>query len=363
MLSRINEVRNELINQKLDALFITNQQNVSYLTGFVGLAPNEREGFLFISPENAYLLTFPTYFGLYEKGGKEFITLNITQNKKLSDHITEILKNENIHTVGFEKENLTVSELDSLKNKLNISFAGSEGIVEKLRIIKNEDELKNIHKAAKITDLAFDFIKTKIYRGVSEKELALELEFFLKKNAGDTAFSPIVAFNENAAIPHYLPDNRQQITDNSLILLDYGAKFNGYCADMTRVVFFGQPKSHWLTIYNTVLQAQKLALDNIEINIAAGLPDKIARDFIKSEGFPEYPHGLGHGVGLAIHEAPRLRIDSKDILRENMVVTVEPGIYIPGNCGVRIEDLVVLKKEGVEILSKSPKLLKELIIL
>lgn len=363
MLPRINNVRNKLQNQKLDALFITNQHNVAYLTSFVGLSPQEREGYFFITPNSAFLLTFPTYFGLYEKGGPGFTAVNITMPKRLSDHLSEIIKGEKIKNVGFEKENLTVAELASLKNKLKIKFTETEGIVEKFRLIKDDAELGHIKNAAKITDLAFDFIRTKISaNSVTEKELALDLEFFLKKNADDIAFSPIVAFNDNAAIPHYLPNNRQQLTNNSLILLDFGAKVNGYCADMTRVVFFGKPDNHRLAIYNTVLQAQKLALDTLKINIAASEPDKIARDYIKSKGFPDYPHGVGHGVGLAIHEAPRLRIDSKDNLSENMVVTVEPGIYLPGNCGVRIEDLVVLKKEGIEILSKSPKLLENVIL-
>ncbi len=301
MLPRINEVRNNFVNQKLDSFFITNQQNVSYLTGFAGLAPYEREGFLFITPQKAYLLTFPTYFGLYEKGGEDFVTLNITQTKRLSDHLAEIIKKEKIKSIGFEKENLTVSELDSLKNKLHVSFMGTEGIVETLRIIKNAGELENIQIAAQITDLGFEFVKTKIKEGITEKELALELEFFLKKNAGDIAFPPIIAFNENAAIPHYLPDNRQQITDNSLILLDFGAKVNGYCADMTRVVFWGTPKNEWVKVYDTVLSAQKMALEKLRTNINAGLVDKISRDFISQSGYPEYPHGLGHGVGLAIH--------------------------------------------------------------
>ncbi len=363
MLSRINKIRDSIFNQKLDALFITNQHNITYLTNFSGLAPNEREGFFFLTSQNSYLLTFPTYFGLYEKGGDGFSTLNITQTKKISDHISEIIQKENLKTVGFEKENLTVAELESLQNKLNIKLISTEGIVEKFRLVKDDNEISAIKIAAKVTDMAFDFIKTKVKKSVSEKELALDLEFFLKKNADDIAFSPIVAFNENAAIPHYLPDNRKQLTDNSLILLDFGAKVNGYCADMTRVVFFGKPKNHWLTIYNTVLQAQKLALEKLRANVAANSIDKIARDYITSKGFPQYPHGLGHGVGLAIHEAPRLRIDSKDILKENMAVTVEPGIYLPGDCGVRIEDLVLLKDRGIEILSKSPKLLKDSIIL
>lgn len=357
MSSRIDSVRKIIEKVKIDAFFVTNQQNVSYLTGFSGLSPHEREGFLFITPNYAYLLTFPTYFGLYEKGGEGFVTLNISQSKKLSDHLSEIIKKEKILSFGFEKENLTVAELDSLKNKLEIQFTETSGVVENLRILKTPEEISYIQKAAYITDLAFDFIQTKIIKGVSEKDLSFELEFFLKKNADGVAFPPIVAFDKNAAIPHYLPNNKEHITNNNLILMDFGAKVNGYCADMTRVIFFGTPKDRWVKVYETVLAAQKIALESLKTEIAASEPDGKAREYLKACNFPDYPHGLGHGVGLSIHEAPRLRKESMEILKENMVVTVEPGIYIPGECGVRIEDLVVLRKDGIEILSKSDKTL------
>lgn len=363
MSNPFDRVRQSLKEIKLSAIFITDQKNVSYLTGFTGLEPHAREGFLFITLTEAYLLTFPTYFGLYDKGGNGFVTLNITQKKKLSDHLSEIIENEKIKKVGFEKENLTVAELDSLKDKLKTQLLETSYIVENLRLVKTPDEISKITKAAVITDQAFGFIQTKIKKGVTEKELAFELEFFLKKKAGGIAFSPIVAFNANTAIPHYLPNNHQPLSDNSLILLDFGANESGYCADMTRVVFFGTPKDNWVKIYETVLEAQKLALNSLKPGIITGEVDKIARQYILSLGYADYPHGLGHGVGLSVHEAPRLKKDNTEILKDNMVVTVEPGIYIPGECGVRIEDLVVLKCGGIEILSKSPKLLKKLIII
>ncbi|OGG20494.1 hypothetical protein A3D03_03485, partial [Candidatus Gottesmanbacteria bacterium RIFCSPHIGHO2_02_FULL_40_13] len=269
--------------------------------------------------------------------------------------LTEIIKREKINKIGFEKDNLTVSEYESLKTKLPSFLTPTENIVEEERLTKDNDEITKIKSAAKMTDMAFEYIKEKIKKGVSEKDLALELEFFLKKNAGDIAFPPIVAYDENAAIPHYLSSNDQRLTTNSLILLDFGAKVEGYCADMTRVVFFGSPDNNQVKIYNTVYKAQELALKKIKSGLKTAEIDKVAREYIKSAGFPEYPHGLGHGVGLAIHEAPRLKPESLEVLKENMVVTVEPGIYLEGNCGVRIEDLVVLTKEGCEILSKSSK--------
>ncbi len=399
MLSRITQVREKLKKLDIDAFFVTSQPNVSYLTGFAGLSPNEREGFLLVSRNNSHLFTFPTYFQLYCQGGGGFKTLEITQTVRLKDHLTTIIGKEKIRTIGYESENLTVAELESLKKKTAVSWRKTHKVVEDLRIIKDKTEIAKIKKAALVTDQAFDFIKTKIRKGVTEKELALELEFFLKKTAGDIAFSPIVAFNKNAAIPHYLPTNpstslrtkSQRLTTNSLILMDFGAKYEGYCADMTRIIFFGKPLEKHLKTYRVVLKAQMKVLKETKNyqsschcdpdgnrekqsrdatviptgsprpDVTSGLAmtgdtlDCIARDYIKSHGFVPYPHGLGHGVGLSIHEDPRLKIGSKDILREGMVFTVEPGIYLPGQYGIRIEDLVLLKKDGIEILSKTTK--------
>ncbi|MBI4990903.1 aminopeptidase P family protein [Candidatus Gottesmanbacteria bacterium] len=351
MIKRIEKVRNVIKKQNLDALFVTDQYNVTYLTNFAGLSPNEREGFLLITKKHAFLLTFPTYFGLYKEGGAGFATLNITHAKRLTDHLAEIIRREKIKSVGFEKENLTIAELESL-TKTGSDLTGfkgltpTNGIVEKLRVTKDTNELEYIKKAAAFTDLAFDFIKTKIKRGITEKELALELEFFLKQRADDIAFSPIVAFNENAAIPHYLPSPFSQLTNHNLILLDFGAKVGGYCSDMTRVIFFGKPKAGLAKAYQSVLAAQKLALKILKTGLVCGAIDKSIKKILTSQGYPRYEHGLGHGVGLAIHEAPRLKIGSKEKLAENMVVTVEPGIYMEGKYGIR-----------------TPKLLKELIIL
>lgn len=357
---RLERIRKKLSQNHLEALFISNQHNVTYVTGFAGLSPHEREGFLLVTGKNAYLLTFPTYFGLYKHGGDGFKALCITAEKRLTDHLNMIFAEEKIQTLGIEKENLTLAEYASLKSKLSVSFMETEGFVEAFRMIKDENEIMKIRKAAEVTDRAFIAIQKEILEGISERTLALSLEYFIKKNAHDIAFPPIVAFGKNAAIPHYLPSNDQRLTISSLILLDFGAKVDGYCSDMTRVVFLGTPNEKEVKIYKTVLEAQKRALAILKDGIEANEADRLARSYIASCGFPEYPHSLGHGVGLAIHEAPRLKAGNTQILKEGMVVTVEPGIYLEGSCGVRIEDLVVLRKDGIEILSKSSK---ELIIL
>ncbi|MBI2612120.1 aminopeptidase P family protein [Candidatus Gottesmanbacteria bacterium] len=350
----LSQLQEKLHHLNLDALFISDQYNVSYLSLFTGLSPNEKEGFLFITKNKIFLLTFSTYYGLFRQRD-DLHCLCITPQTRLSHHLDKICRQEEIKRIGFEKTNLTVSELESLEKKVKANWIPTLGIVEKLRQIKSSKELQKIKKAATITDEAFKFVKSKIKKGISEKELALEIELFLKRRAGDVAFPPIVAFNDHSSIPHYIPSTNYKLQTNSLILLDFGAKVDGYCADMTRVIFYGKPKNEYLNIYNVVKDTQQKALNSLKPGIKAEMPDKIAKKNIRKHGYPEYLHGLGHGVGLAIHEDPRLKIGNNDLLKSGMVVTVEPGIYIDNLCGVRIEDLVVLNKTGIEILSKSTK--------
>jgi Xaa-Pro aminopeptidase len=363
MLNRIKKIRKVVSQLHLDAFFITNHDNITYLTEFSGLSAGERESYLLITQKEAYFLTFPTYYKLFKNVDHSFDVLNITSNKKLHHHLQEIIEKEKIKLIGIEKENLTLSEFIFLRKKLKIELKETTKIVENLRIIKEKEEIEAISQAANVGDLAFEFIKTKIKGNISEKFLALELEFFIKKRADDIAFSPIVAFDKNAAIPHYLPSHNSQLTTNNLILLDFGAKISGYCSDMTRVIFFGKPINEQIKAYQAVLKAQQLSLKKLKAGLKGADLDKQAKKYLVSYGYPEYQHGLGHGVGISVHEAPRLRLDSQQVLTENMVVTLEPAIYLEDEYGIRIEDLVVLKKEGVEVLSKSSKSLKEIIIL
>lgn len=360
MTDRIEKVRIEIRRLKVDALFITDQYNVSYLTGFSGFTAHEREGYFFITRQSAFLLTFPAYFGLYQQGGAGFITFNITPNKRMSDVLNGIIGKENIKSIGIEKNNLTLKEFESLCRKLKTKLAKTEGIVEKFRLIKDKSEIESIKKACEIGDLAFTHIKKIIKKGISEKDLAVELEYFIKRKADDIAFPPIVAYNENAAIPHYLSNNRQQLTNNSLILFDFGARINGYCSDMTRIIFFGNPSPEISKAYKSVLDVQQRIIRTLRIETRCQTYDKTAKKMLVNKGYEKFQHGLGHGVGLAVHEAPRLKSGSLEMLKENMIVTVEPGIYIEGKFGIRIEDLVLLKEEGIEVLTKSSK---EIIIL
>jgi Xaa-Pro aminopeptidase len=229
------------------------------------------------------------------------------------------------------------------------------------RVIKTPREISKIKKACNLGDKVFDYILRKIHLGITEKELVREIDSFIKNSGSKPSFPTIVAFGKNSANIHNVPaDNK--LAKNQIILLDFGVELNGYCSDMTRTIFFGKPTEKQKKMYGTVLKAQSLAIKAIKDKSILKKPikefdiDKIARDYIISQGFESFKHGLGHGIGKKVHEfPPRLSPKSKNYLKVGMVFSIEPGIYISNFGGVRIEDLVVLEKSGPRILTRSPK--------
>lgn len=342
--------------QKTDALLITNPTNIRYLTEFVGVAPEEREAYVLKTTETIYLFTNALYIE-DAKSLPNVTAIQISRENPLSMELAKLVDTLGTQTIEFEEANLTVAEFTKLKSVLSdVSLSPTRNRIESLRIIKRKDELENIKLAAKITDQCFSFILKRIRPGITESRLAWEIESFFKVRAGGNAFSPIVAFNEHSSQPHYMSHGNNPLRKNSLILLDFGARVNGYCADMTRVVFLGTPKPEWANAYEAVLEANEKAIDLLKSGQRHGATlDAAAKEIIAEAGLPPYPHSLGHAVGLDIHEAPRLSMNADEILKADMVVTVEPGVYIEGRYGIRIEDLVLVKQKNVEILSKSPK--------
>lgn len=364
MKDKLQQVSKQLKSKRLDGLLVTNQANITYLTSITSLSSLERQVYMFLTQKESYLFLPPLVHHLYRDYQNTHIE-KLSSRKKLINYIYQISKKYSLKTIGFEEKDVTVAELGLFKKKLlhlNLKEAG--GIVERLRLRKSEAELKFIKKACHITDQAYRYILTKIKPGVSEKQLALELEFFIKNKTDDTSFSPIVAFDKNSAIPHFVPSTNKTLSRNSLILFDFGAKVNGYCSDMTRVVFWGNPDGKFKKVYQTVLEAQNIAVRLLGKKTAlsgSGI-DRQIKDFIKKKAYPIYPHGLGHGVGIEIHEDPRLKLGKKDQLAPQMVFTLEPAIYLQGWGGVRIEDTVLLKEDGAEVLTKSPKDLDTIIL-
>ncbi len=355
----------------LDAILVSCVPNIIYLTGYSGFSKDEREAFVFITKSKQYLATDGRYIEEVKKLVSNFEIIEITSSNPFKKILAALTKKHQIKKLGIEEKNLTVHEQKTLLSHYNDTYHYSDQI-NKLRAIKSIDEVAAIEKACALGDKTFNYILTKIKAGVTEKRLAWEIEFFIKKQGADISFTPIVAFGANSAVPHHQTSNTKLVTRNTLILLDFGVKINNYCSDMTRVVFFGKATAKQKRIYETVLQAQKRAIEFInqhlrgdrmgssEVSLNAKAVDKVSRDYIINAGFPAFPHTLGHGIGLEVHEAPRLGPKSKDKLVPGMVFSIEPGIYIPEFGGVRIEDLVVLKKSGPRLLTKATRKIIEI---
>lgn len=371
MISPLSKIKEEIKSSKLDAVLISSVPNIVYLTGYAGFFTAEREGFLLICKNNQYFITDPRSGGEIRERVKDFELAEISTYFPLKKLFKKLADKHKIKLLGIEENNLTVSEFKLIKKH----FKTRHFDLKKIKSIKNSDEVLKIEKACELGDKTFDFILKKIKLGVSEKEIAREIEFFIKKHGGDLSFPSIVAFGKNSAIPHHVPTfNSQLSTFNSIVLLDFGVKLNNYCSDMTRTIFFGKASQKFKKMYNTVLEAQKIAIQQFnnlaikQLKIKASEIDKIARNYIISKGYETIPHSLGHGIGLEVHESPSLSPKSKNILKIGMVFSIEPGIYLPNFGGVRIEDLVVLKKSGlpagasakVGLLTHSPKNLIEI---
>ena len=356
-MTHLERFQNELKKTGAVAL-VSSHANIFYLCGF-----SFHDGYLLIFPENAYLLTDSRYSeaaGMYADKG--FSVLAPTGG--MLAEIRDLLGAHGAEKLLVEEDNLTVATHDRLVEKLApVTLAkGATAILKELRICKDAGEIAAIREAQRITDAAFAHILGFIRPGVRELDVALELEFFMRKNgAGDIAFDTIAVSGSASALPHGEP--RDRVLEKGFLTMDFGARYGGYCADMTRTVVIGKADAEMKRLYRTVLTAQEAALDMIGEGLFCSAIDKVARDIIDKSGYAGcFGHSLGHGVGIDIHEAPRLSAKAGDaVLARGHVVTVEPGIYLAGQYGCRIEDLVVIGENGkVENLTVSPKELLEL---
>ena len=336
---------------------IENEKNLRYLLEF-----NIDTGYILATHENAYFITDFRYIETAENHLKNSKVSVILQND-LKQDIKDVLEKEQKKNLLIETAYQTISKFEFLKKITeNISVENTlDKIIVDLRITKNEYEIAQIEKAQKITDDAFSHILPFIKEGVSEKELALELEFFMRKNGAEgVSFDLITISDKNTSLPHGVPSYKK-IQKGEFITMDIGCKVNGYCSDMTRTVALGEPTDEMKKVYNTVLLAQKEAFKRIKSGVKTSEVDFAARDFINKSGYEDcFGHATGLGVGLDIHEEPRVSTKSDTILQSGMIITVEPGIYLQDKFGVRIEDMVMVTDEGCYNFTKSNK---ELIIL
>lgn len=355
---RIKKLRKILKEKNLDGFLVSNFYNILYLTGFKTLAENEREAWCLITKDNIYLFTDSRYI----VDNKLLTTKLITPNDGLMKHLMAIATDEKILRMGFEEDDLKVIELQKLKEQLiNIELVSLEKLIIKIRGIKDEEEIKKIKIACQIADQCLGEIVKTIKVGVTEKEVAFKIEFWLKEKGHDMSFYPIVAVDKNSAIPHYDTRNGrdEKVKKNSIILIDFGAKFKEYHSDMTRMIFVGKPTDEMTSIYKALLNAQERTIQELKIDNNPASLDQFCRKIL-SENYElqttTYSHSTGHGVGLQIHEFPKISFTSTDVLLPNQVVTIEPGVYLNDRWGMRIEDTVLIKdNKKIEVLTNFSK--------
>ena len=350
-IKRQNNLKSLFSEKNLDGMLVTNLTHIRYLCGFTGSACS-----LLITHDKCEFITDGRYTF---QSKNEVKGANITIS---SDPHFNVIKKENLLPsnlkIAFDSNNVSHQIYNQLKDIFSsISWEGTSGYVESLAMIKDEKEIDAIKTAVEITDQAFSEVFPMIKIGVKEKEIANQLSFLYRKygDADADAFSPIVGSGIHSAMPHQRPTDKK-IEPGELVVIDSGAKYAGYHADMTRTVATKGYSEKQKEIYNIVLEAQLKSIDGIKSNISCKEIDSIARDHITNAGYGKYfDHGLGHSLGLEIHENPRFSKVSKDILQSNHVMTVEPGIYLEDIGGVRIEDDIVVQDNGCEVLNKTQK--------
>ena len=345
-MSRLNFFREKLKNSSFDGFLVSQEANVSYLSRF-----NAHDSYLLVSKGKVY---FITDFRCLEEARKRLKGIEVFQYKNLFKDISLLAKELKIRRLGFEARDLNYAEYAKIKENLGdkIKFLDTFNIVESLRQIKDQDELREIRAAVDIAVSAFRFIKGYIRPGLTELEIAGELERFIRQRGAEaSSFKIIAASGANSCFPH-AQITKRLLGENDLVLVDMGVEVNGYKSDLTRVFFLGKITSIQCKVYQIVREAQARAIEAIRPGIAISVVDDTARAHITACGYGKYfGHSLGHGIGLEVHEDPSVSNKNKAIVREGMVFTVEPGIYLPGKFGIRIEDMVLVTKKGFEVLS------------
>ncbi len=351
---RLKRLREELAQKEIDAVFISQPESGLYLSGFDGSS-----SFLIITPDEAILATDFRYLeqAKLEVQGYKFLKIS----GDIENWLPGILAELSLKRLGFESRHLSYQlykHLTVITNQLKPKprLIPLDRLVESLRAIKEPEEIELISKAAKISDAALEYIQNMIHTDISERELAWQLEKFLREQGSEVLpFKVIVASGPNSAMPHHKPSSRP-IKPGEPVIVDIGAKISGYSSDITRTICPGETDSKFNQIYDTVLGAQLAAIALITEGMTGREADGIARTVIEEAGYASgFGHSLGHGIGLAAHEEPHLGPNSKERLQNGMVFTIEPGIYLKGWGGVRIEDMVLLQDGKLQVISKAQK--------
>ncbi len=346
--TRRARLRRKFSEHKIDALLLFNLRNIFYLTGF-----NGSDGALLLTPSFTKLFVDGRYT---EQADRQAGNIKVSEYKDKIHGITCAIRRSRFKRIGFDADCLTFEAYKKIAAGLDkVKLTPLTDELQLLRACKDKTEINLMRKAAQISSSAISSLLPEIKHGVSERDLALQLEFNARKLGADSiAFEPIIASGKNAALPHAHPTDKK-IKNGDFIVIDFGVKYKEYCSDETCTVAFGKLTNKQKHAYQAVKGAHDRAIALVKSNILASAVDSCARNAFSEKYRPYFVHGAGHGIGLEVHEAPRLAPNSHDILDSQMVVTVEPGLYFPGQWGIRIEDTVLIKENGCEKLTKMDK--------
>lgn len=356
-MKRVESLRKLLQEQRLDSFLIMQADNRRYISGFTGTS-----GYALVTQNEAYFFTDSRYVeqATAECIGWTVVLLTDSSVEALPRTLADVLSNKNITRLGYEKNFVSVYEAEQLEPLTELctgfQLVPSNDLVSSLRTVKDDEEISRIIHAASIADDTFAHVLNFLRPGLSELDVSLEIEFQMRKlGASGVSFTTIVASGWRSALPHGVA-SKKVLESGDFVTMDFGAVYEGYVSDLTRTVCLGKPSDTQREIYEIVLEAQIQSIEAARAGQTGRTLDAVARDFIQSKGYGDaFGHSLGHGIGLNIHEQPRISRRSEDLLQAGMVITIEPGIYLPKIGGVRIEDDVVLSDDGCRVLTKSPK--------
>jgi Xaa-Pro aminopeptidase len=353
---RLRKLRAEIKQTGVSAILVTNIKNVCYLTGFTGSA-----GYLFVTAKTEILLSDSRYSSQLQDQCPGLEVDIRDANSTMLDSVERVARQSGFGSIAYESESLTKSEFDRIESRLiGVELVTSSGVVEGLRAIKDKTEIAAIRKSIQVTQRAFEVIRSQMTPDQSELQIAHNLEHQMRAfGAKGCAFDPIVGVGSRSALPHGQP-SKKRIGDSPFVLIDWGAEVDLYMSDLTRVLITAKIPAKLRKIYEIVLKSQLAAIRKIRPGVACKAVDSAARKVIESAGFgPQFGHGLGHSFGLEIHESPYMSPIHEGTLKAGMVITVEPGIYVPDFGGVRIEDDILVTPDGHEVLSNLPRQIDE----
>jgi Xaa-Pro aminopeptidase len=352
--NRIAQLRRRFSEYNIEAILVSQPDNLFYLSGCEGM-----EGYLLITTDQSVMLTDFRYIEQARRQSPDYDIFRISG--KMTEWLPALLKDYPVKSLGFESGFATVSFFDQVSAILKNTAAWTSllpvnGLVETLRAIKDAEEIADIEEAARITDAVLSYTETILKPGLTEKQLAWEIEKYMREHGSQSVpFELIVAAGPNSALPHARASDRP-IRAGEPIVVDIGSRHNYYSSDLTRTFFIGRPDDTFKKVYDVVLRAQVTAIENISPGMTGAQADTLARQIIAEAGYGEaFGHGLGHGIGLVTHENPRVSLSSTDILTEGMVFTIEPGIYLSGWGGVRIEDDIIIENGKIRVISSARK--------